>query len=260
MSHPTKIPPPQLRVAVLFHNDITPIKFAKKSDPQWGYGYAVTIMCTDNPHAKSQDFFQQQSIPCHILDWDEYGPSYEDNFFQALANLLVPVNPDIIICSEFRKLPQWFIHLFPCIINIHPVPLDILDDNNYPLYGGLDREAIQKFLYLNAERIQSDTRVTIHSTAVLIQEHSEFACGTIIAISEPCVISKKDTPETLLARMMSLCNGPALIESLHTIIAQKHALHSILCLTQIPTISLPLLMRYIRLRLSNTKPPRTQKI
>ena len=239
----------KLRVGVLFGNKASAAKFIMRADQFYGYHYTMVMAYTDNPKAKALSDFKEMGIPCYCLDWNEFGEINRARYFQELVGILKEQNLDIIICSGFmRILPDWFIQYFPCIINVHPAPLNILGNNQYPLYAGRGLEVISKFLLLHATEIASGERVEIRSTAHLIQAGQKPDCGTILAFSQPCVISQKETPQELLERVASLCDGQALVEALHGIILQRIQTCAIIELAQTPTLPiLPLLKSLLKL-------------
>lgn len=201
-----------MQAFVCFSGNASAIRDLERDDLNWQRAYTITGAFTDIRNATGTEFFAEQNILCHCLDWESFipgsGATKKEAYFMKVAEVIDRYDPDCIIFSGFMRIvPDWFIRQFPRkIINVHPTDLNIIDAiTEKRKYIGKGADAIQKVL--------DDGREEICSTVHYVEE-GDIDGGFVIAQSRFCKIVPGETATKLQNRLKVLADGEALMNAL----------------------------------------------
>jgi phosphoribosylglycinamide formyltransferase-1 len=158
------------------------------------YPYRVTLVVSNNEHAKGLEFAKSNDIPVYTFKWDK-----NDQHLTNLYNQIKQYDCDLVVLAGFMKiLPNEFIQsLENKIINIHPSLLPKYPglhthqrvlDNNDEIHGATVH-------YVNAQldagqiisqtiiKVPKNTDAKALATQLLFREHSLLP-HTIALIAE----------------------------------------------------------------------------
>lgn len=142
----------------------------------------ITGLVTNRPEAGAIKRAQKHGIPTHIID------SNAPDFEQKLLNLLLELNPDLIVLAGYlKKIPAGIINNYSGqIINIHPSLL--------PKYGG------KGYYGMNVHRAVIENKEDFSGCTVHFVDEI-YDNGQIIEQIEVPVLST-DTPESLAEKIL----------------------------------------------------------
>ncbi|HCB51029.1 TPA: hypothetical protein DEP21_00290 [Patescibacteria group bacterium] len=203
------------KFVVLFSGGASSLKYLFEKDSNYGKNYQIICGISNKKNTKGEKFCKENNIDfieCNTKQFCKkhgYDGKLKDmpdgiriKYYESVLEIIVSLEPDLIILSGFMLKISTPLLGFYSIINVHPADLSITGSNKKPKYTGDDA------VKMAIEAGEKYTASTIH----FVEE--EVDCGKIIYISDPLPVEKGITPQEHQEKMKVLCDGPAYKEAL----------------------------------------------